>query len=266
MKYSYVTLLSTESYLPGVIALFRSWKQTNPAYPFVCFCSVSVRSEALERLHRLGIATQRFAKGAVDASGISNQAEYSYWRYTFDKLLLWGCTQYDKMVYLDSDMMVMDNLDFLFDCPNLSACQAGRFLHPSWIRLNSGLMVVEPDKTIEERLLRQLPRTLSGYSKQGRNVGDQDVLNDCFVDWPSQEHLHLPEGLNMFFKDITLAGKHGFRLGARDEARRIRVVHFIGSVKPWSLRGIGKVAFMAKVLLRNRTGFPVLLKYLALLK
>ena len=107
--------------------------------------------------------------------------------------------KFDKIVFLDSDMLITSNIDFLFERPDFSACQAGRFLNPDWIRLNSGLMVIKPNEETLQGLMTQLPLTLKKYAAEGKNVGDQDVINDFMPDWNSRVDLHLPECLNMFF-------------------------------------------------------------------
>ena len=174
--------------------------------------------------------------------------------------------QFDKLVFLDSDMLIVSNIDFLFDWPDFSACQGGHFINPDWVRLNSGLMVIEPNEETLKGLLIQLAVTLRRYAADGRNVGDQDVINDFMPDWSSREELHLPEGLNMFFKHLTKAKAAGFSFGAADVARRISVVHFIGAAKPWHLRGIRRMLYPLKVLLTNRYGAGVFMRYLKLIK
>lgn len=42
MKCCYVTLLSIENYLPGVVALARSLKSTGTKIPFLCVCSCPI--------------------------------------------------------------------------------------------------------------------------------------------------------------------------------------------------------------------------------
>lgn len=39
---------------------------------------------------------------------------YGNWGLAFTKLALWNLTQYDKIVYMDSDLLVMRNCDELF--------------------------------------------------------------------------------------------------------------------------------------------------------
>lgn len=163
-------------------------------------------------------------------------------------------------------MLITSNIDFLFESPDFSACQAGRFLNPDWIRLNSGLMVIEPNAETFKGLMAQLPLTLRKYAAEGKNVGDQDVINDFVPDWSSRENLHLPEGLNMFFKHLSLAKASGFSFDAADAEKKIYVVHFIGAEKPWHLCGIKRFLYPLKVFLKNRYGFSVFLKYMKLIK
>jgi len=268
MKYGYVTLLSSESYLPGVVALARSLKATGTRIPFECVCSKGLGENVVARLHEYGIATSRLAKSATEGLEIPNDAECSHWKYTFDKLLLWGFMggRYDKLVFLDSDMLIASNIDFLFERPDFSACQAGRFLNPDWVRLNSGLMVIEPNAETFNGLMEQLPLTLRKYAADGKNVGDQDVMNDFMPDWASREELHLPEGLNMFFKHLTLAKSAGFSFDAADAEKKISVVHFIGAEKPWHLKGIKRMLYPVKVFLKNRYGLQVFMRYIRLIK
>lgn len=66
-------------------------------------------------------------------------------------------------------------------------------------------MVIEPNAGTFNGLMAQLPLTLRKYAAEGKNVGDQDAINDFMPDWSLRDELHLPEGLNMFFKHLTLA-------------------------------------------------------------
>lgn len=178
---------------------------------------------------------------------------------------MWG-GQYDKMVFLDSDMLIAANIDFLFEHPDFSACRSGHFLNHDWVRLNSGLMVIEPNEGTMKGLLAQLPITMRRYAAEGRNVGDQDVINDYVADWPEREELHLPEGFNMFFKNLTLAKAHGFAFDATDVEKRISVVHFIGAVKPWHLRGMKRWLYPLNLFLKNRYGLGSFMKYMKYIK
>lgn len=245
----------------------RSLKATGTKIPFECVCSKDLDENVVARLHQYGIATSRLSKSAAEGLEIPNVSAYSHWKYTFDKLLLWDIRgQFDKLVFLDSDMLITSNIDFLFECPDFSACQAGHFLNPDWVRLNSGLMVIVPNEETMKGLMAQLVITLRKYAAEGKNVGDQDVINDFMPDWSSREELHLPEGLNMFFKHLTLAKVAGFSFDATDVDKRISVVHFIGAEKPWHLHGLKRMLYPMNVLLKNRYGLHAFMSYMKLIK
>lgn len=89
MKYGYVTLLSSESYLPGVVSLARSLKATGTKLPFECVCSKDLDEKVVARLHQYAIATSRLAQSATEGLEIPNNSAFDHWKYTFDKLLLW---------------------------------------------------------------------------------------------------------------------------------------------------------------------------------
>lgn len=268
MKCGYVTLLSSEGYLPGVIGLYRSLKATGTKIPFECVCSKGLDKEVIAKLHKEGISTFQLERSATEGLEIPNQAAFAHWKYTFDKLLLWGNVggQFDKIVFLDSDMLITANIDALFGHPDFSACRAGYFLNHDWTRLNSGLMVIEPHEETMQGLLAQLPITMRRYAAEGRNVGDQDVINDYVLDWPEREELHLPEGFNMFFKHLTVAKTYGFSFGTTDSEKRISVVHFIGAVKPWHLKGFKRWLYPIKLFLKNRYGLRVFGQYMESIK
>ena len=90
MKYCYVSLLSSVNYLSGVVALARSLKSTGTKIPFLCVCSKDLDEKVVNRLHEQGIATSKLTKSATEGLEILNSTEFTHWKYTFDKLFLWG--------------------------------------------------------------------------------------------------------------------------------------------------------------------------------
>lgn len=233
MSKIFLTLLSSPSYLEGVIVLYRSLiKYGQTKYPFACVCSKSLEDKDVCLLEKQGVQCIRLSQTAIDGVDLSFQPNsYDRWSYTFDKLLIWDLTEYDKVVFLDSDMIVMDNIDELFNKPAFSAVAAGQLLF-GWDWLNSGLMVIEPDKKVCSKLLSQISTTVTNFSKETNPVGDQDVINDYILNWRSRDDLHLHEGYNMVFRGMTeYHRKFGFNYG-----KNIKVVHFIGPWydKPWN--------------------------------
>lgn len=235
-RYIYATLLSTPGYLQGIKVLYKSLcKYGKLRYPFVCFCSQGLPEHCIEELKWYGIECIRLSSYALEDStfqemkSLYSSSKVSHWAYTFDKLFLFGMEQYDKIVFLDSDMMVLNDINELFDKPNMSAVQAGRFKYPDWVRLNSGCMVFTPNKDTEKGLFDSILPAINERASQGLECGDQDVINYYFNNWPGQENLHLPQSYNVFFSWLP---EYIERYG-----KSVDIVHFIGGGKPWFYKG-----------------------------
>lgn len=247
---AYITLLSNKAYLPGVQVLYRSLKATGAKYPLFCALSVSVDKETEQILKKEGIFCVRLIKTAVEAEVNPQGKRFSHWNYTFDKLLIWGLTQFDKLVFLDSDMLIMRNLDHLFMCEAFSAIDAGHSFpgNESWKGyLNSGLMVIVPDKEVEQKLLEMIKPTVDEVKRHNQLVGDQDVLKYFLPDWKEHTSLHLDEGYNIFADHLTYYIKHlGYSLQG-DEGKPVYVVHFIGKAKPWVKKNLRMRAWLFRM-------------------
>ena len=192
---TYITLLSTEDYLIGVLALNISLRTVGAEYSLLVMLSHGISELTERKLHKIGLQTIRIPNTIEIDSTINQEKGYTHWSNTFDKLYLWNLTDFDKLVFLDSDMMVCKNIDHLFDVPHMSAVNADIVNEPDCTELNSGLMVVMPSKQEYEGLLSVLK---NGYIKK-LNYGDQDVIRYYYNDWANHPELHLDGSYNAFY-------------------------------------------------------------------
>ena len=236
---AYCTLLSTESYLPGVLALHESLKRTGTPHPFMTAVSAHIAHDIDGVLGQAGIIVRRIPEStAIPKEMIENNG---HWGHTFDKVHLFGLHEFEKLVYVDSDMIVLDNMDELFDKPHMSAVPAGLLVHKDWTRLNGGLLVIEPEEKLADGIFAMLPQALAEVAAMGLTAsGDQDLLNAYYPHWRTTPELQLDQGYNMFqcYLDVHIE-RHGFRLPHKFSKRSgeggqpIKIVHFIGARKPW---------------------------------
>lgn len=101
------------------------------------------------------------------------------WAESFTKLLIFNQTQYDRVLYLDSDGMVLQPMDELFKLPPCPVAMPRAYWlyqdeHPSKV-LSSQLMVVQPKKVEFERILEKM-ETIDG------NDYDMEILNELYLD------------------------------------------------------------------------------------
>ncbi|KAI6691069.1 hypothetical protein NL676_027897 [Syzygium grande] len=70
---------------------------------------------------------------------------YNEWNYS--KFRLWQLTDYNKIIFIDADLLILRNIDFLFEMPEISAIGNNATL------FNSGVMVVEPSNCTFQLLM-----------------------------------------------------------------------------------------------------------------
>ena len=264
---AYVTLLSSETYLKGVLALDRALKAENAMFPLYCVLSESINSDIQKELEKAGIPCLRLTRSSVDA--VNQDGDFfSHWSYTFDKLQIWGLTQFEKIVFLDSDMLILRNIDHLFECLPFSAVPAGysSCLREDWLYLNSGLMVIEPDLKVEKELLDLAPGVIKEFRDNGQTVGDQDVIKRYCVGWNKKPELHLDEGYNLFADYLTYyIRKWGYAWDSKS-GKPISVVHFIGKRKPWMKKSLRNWLWIIKTTILNPYYLKAYLKYMSYLR
>lgn len=252
MKQAYLTALTNERYIPGVMALARSLRQVGTAYEL----AVMIPAEKAETL---GAALRDY--GVLDIPGVlllpkENirlaqmdtvvEQKYVYWMETFFKLQAAGCTEYDKIILLDCDQMVVRNIDHLFEKPPFTATTCGRCVHEDWVTLSSGLLVLEPSAALHERLISLIVPAIEFKKSNGQQAGDQDVFKMAMPEWRNRPDLYIPEQYNICWGWIgDLCRKEGIT------PKDFYMIHFPGREKPWDL---GKYQYIRHFLSLLRRG------------
>lgn len=231
----YVTILSTDSYLPGVITLHYSLLKTKPKFDFICLITPNISKDVRDMLFIFNITTLEIKP----VTNPHNQNENDRRYYNYSKLNMFGLTQFSKIVYIDADMIVLHNIDELFEKPNMSSTNAGGWLArlPNDKQLNSGLLVVEPNQKLFEDMLSKV-----GLIEKEMGKGDQAFLHSYFENWPEQKELHLDHVYNVFSMHISSYGsEYGYYLDLKRQynndnydKKRIKIIHYIGQKKPWT--------------------------------
>ncbi|CAG8958195.1 hypothetical protein HYFRA_00000547 [Hymenoscyphus fraxineus] len=109
----WTTLITNTKYLSGLLTLDYSLKQHNSAYPLVALYTDGFPPEGHAALKARGIPAQR-VEYLLPSAGKDYSADprfYDCWT----KLTPFSLTEYDRVVQLDSDMLVRKNMDELMD-------------------------------------------------------------------------------------------------------------------------------------------------------
>lgn len=272
-NYAYITMATSKNYLLGLMAMYLSLKQTGtqmPLYAMLPQKLVVDEEQTITNLKRNGIKVLQYDHSVgIPQQLIERNTRNGHFRFnhTFDKLLVFGLTQFEKIVFIDADMYILQNLDHLFTFPHMSAVTAGRSYpgNQDWIDLNSGLMTIRP----QEHLVHDLEQKIPEVIRQKSICGDQDVLQLYYPDWPQQPEKNMGEKYGVFAQYASYYEKHlGYTYtNDKENPQSVAVIHFIGETKPWmqhwSLLSVLKQELQLVVLrlLHKRNTDVVLLEY-----
>lgn len=222
MKKAYVTAFcGGDTYLPGVEVLGKSLQASGSRMPKIAMVTKDITPAARGRLLDEGWELR-----AVEPIGNPTKDTLLFPRFAnvFTKLRAWELVDYDRVVFLDADTLVLQNVDDLFERSKFAA--APDFFLPD--HFNSGVMVLEPS---EDTFARMMVALSASGTYDG---GDQGFLNSFYPDWYAMPVEHrLPVGYNMaHFIYQFLRGHETLKSTLERDAK---IVHYMLQ-KPWSAK------------------------------
>lgn len=210
---AYATILhSSELYVCGAIALGQSIRMSRSTKDLIILVDKKVGEEKREGLRAAGWQVREIRR---IRNPRAEKDSYNEWNYS--KFRLWQLTDYDKIIFIDSDLLILRNMDFLFDLPEISATGNRRFV------FKSGMMVIEPSNCTFRFLLRHR-RDIISY-----NGGDQGYLNEVFTWWH-----RIPRCMN-YLKHFWSNDTEEYEMKTslfRADPPELYVPHYLG-IKPW---------------------------------
>ena len=231
-NYSYITLLTNDSYVYGVALLVESMERVGTKYPLHVLITDTVSAASIEILNQLGVTYELLDKIETPEDIMAHNVKYNAavagtWRYCWTKFKIFDQTQFDKIIFLDADIMILKNIDHLFEKPHMTAALDGEYfgLWPNWPHFNSGCVVIEPSHQLFLDIL-DFANNLDPNNLPDYIVADQEVLNLYFKDWPEQKELHLNKYYNIFAPYVLPNY-------LEDTKVNTYFIHYVGR-KPWT--------------------------------
>ncbi|XP_051123514.1 galactinol synthase 2-like [Andrographis paniculata] len=249
---AYVTFLAGDGdYVKGVVGLAKGLKKVRSRYPLVVAVLPDVPAEHRRLLAEQGCTVREIAP--VHPPENQTQFAMAYYVINYSKLRIWEFVDYRKMIYLDGDIQVYDNIDHLFDLPDgylyavmdcfcektwshtpqykIGYCQQSpeRVPWPPAPEMgaapppyfNAGMFVFEPNLETYNRLLHDLRIT------PPTPFAEQDFLNMFF----REVYRPIPIVYNLV---TAMLWRHPERV----EVSEVKVVHYCAAgAKPWRYTG-----------------------------
>lgn len=191
--HAYVTLVTNSDYAKGAEALVRSLKRTGTTADIVVMHN-DRDGAGVARLAALGARTP-----LVDLLPTSDEFNYAHARdrlhgaapftkgekpsfhsplSNFAKLRLWQLADYDRVVFIDADALVLQNVDRLFEYPEFCAAPNVYESLADFHRLNSGVFTARPSQATFDDMLARLDQPGAFWRRT-----DQTFLETYFPDW-----------------------------------------------------------------------------------
>lgn len=207
MKRAFVTLLSSKDYLPAVLILNKTMKQVNSIYPLLVAVTENVISDVQEYLEKENILYRE-----IPFLEYSKEIQQEYNNQpilnTASKIAIFMFQDYDKIIYLDADTYIYQNIDDLFYYPDGAMLdEYGKYL--------SGLMVIEPknhNANYYYTLIRMFP------------VLDGTLFENLFFMVKSNPAYRID---NTYFVNIMLENLDFINFN------RIKAIQYCYKYKPW---------------------------------
>eukprot|EP00754_Rhynchopus_humris_P040348 Rhum_TRINITY_DN2338_c0_g2::Rhum_TRINITY_DN2338_c0_g2_i1::g.6737::m.6737 len=89
--------------------------------------------------------------------------------FSLNKLRIWSMTQYERVIFLDADVIAMQPADFLFQCGHFCAV----FFNP--INFHTAILIVKPEQAVYDDMIKKL-NTLDSF-----DGADQGFINSYFT-------------------------------------------------------------------------------------
>lgn len=233
-EYAYVTVLyGNNIYLTGALVLGYTLLKTKPLYDRVILVTPDVSDQY--RMYLGKIYTHVISIDYIEVNNAIFSEQNTRFRDVFTKLECLSLTNYHKIILLDSDMIITNNIDHLFKLDSPAACLKkyyvpfGKKIPDSMIcsgnkligSINAGLMLLKPD-------LNEL------------NFIKKDINQDKQINkykYPEQDYL----SLRYCHKWISITFNYNFQFGLTNRVKKthykaddLYVIHYSSSYKPWN--------------------------------
>ena len=155
-KEAFVTLLTSESYVAPVLALIQSLRETKTTRKILIMYTkeAGVSEQILEAMRgKLG------AEPILVDSILCDRCANRYYD-TWSKFQIFKLTTFNKVVFLDGDCLVLNNLDHLFSLPSPSAAPDLLLSMAGSLKFNAGVMVLSPSLETFQNIMEFIQRKL----------------------------------------------------------------------------------------------------------
>lgn len=174
-KYCWVTLLGTDNYIAGVIGLYFSLQKAQSKYPLEVMCVESISRQAIDKLRELNISYKIIHEDLFTGRLADLYIGCSNCLITINKWQIFDYTEYDKVCFVDADIIFYENLDWILETDHVMASIGGTGMAAG------GIFTIIPKKGFYQEIKKRFQNCCSN---------DEQILNSLYL-----EELLIKDGL-----------------------------------------------------------------------
>jgi hypothetical protein len=181
-RVAYATLVTKDIYVVGAIVLQHTLLQAMDRgarrAPLLALVTESLSARAVRTLHAAGIVVRHVPQTLnptrkMFSRGRREDSSFAGWSDVFAKLHVWNMTEYDRIVMMDADTLIVGDPSPLLEMDELSAAPEGA--GPP-VAFNSGVFVLRPSAETHAALIAGINETTVTF-----DGADQGYLNELSV-------------------------------------------------------------------------------------
>ena len=215
MKSSFVTLLSSENYLDGVLCLNQRLLYVGSNFPLFCIVSEDIASKVVPYLKFFNIEYNVVGKLQY-GTDLKSDTRLSN---TATKIAIYDIKTSDKLIYIDGDTFVLKNIDELFKYPVGSAT----------LIYNGNGKQMAMSSLFSFVPCSSMYQILQSCIKYSGEMLDGGIIGAIFNDNIQNKNMIFPP--EIYHKVLPLNGESSL-----ESVKDVSIVHFLNSpTKPWQM-------------------------------
>jgi len=244
MLNSYVSYMANDRDLKGVLVInYLLKKKFNSKFPYTCICIENVSENIKNILKNNGINVVEYnLSDILKKLGLSDEyVEFIISKHYYGKLLIFDLIQYENVMFLDTDILILKPLDEYFNLLNISdnticmvydtqACLVNNNMELCFVKneFNSGVIFLKPNKELYNKLYNII-KCLTFDTFKDKIIGDQILFNIAYTE-KIINIVPLHPKFNISPNIVEICVNNNLL-----NINELVIIHYMDSMNPWDL-------------------------------
>tara|TARA_B100001093_G_scaffold472727_1_gene496086 strand:+ start:1251 stop:2177 length:927 start_codon:yes stop_codon:yes gene_type:complete len=239
MVYGYITYISNDRDIRGVLSLYFNLKKVKSKYNLFCVCTENVSGSAKQNIRQIGVIVKEFnlMEKLTSCNIDENFKDMIIDRHLFGKFFIFNISEIDSFVYLDTDILIEKNIDHLFAqsknsnifmVPDMQASEDYSKIILIKDRFNSGVIVSKTN----DKIFRLLFSLLSQNVKKIFNDKSIFISDQYIFELLNSKTSYKINQLDICYNIHPILIESAVQLNIIKEPF---IIHFMVNPKPWEL-------------------------------